>query len=51
MHNLTCDGELTNNDERGAREMHERRVWAATDGFAYDGERLYEYSRGGAHEL
>jgi hypothetical protein len=50
-HNLTCDGELTNNDDRGAREMHERQVWAATDGFAYDGERLYEHSRRGAHEL
>ena len=25
-----------------------RRAWVATDGFAYDGERLFEYSRNGS---
>jgi hypothetical protein len=31
----------------GLRWDHERQVWAASDGFAYDGERLYDYSRRG----
>jgi hypothetical protein len=32
----------------GLRWDHERRVWTTEDGFAYDGERLYDYSRSGA---
>lgn len=31
----------------GLRWDPEREVWAAGDGFAYDGKRLYAYSRGG----
>jgi hypothetical protein len=31
----------------GLRWDPERRVWTTEDGFAYDGERLYDYSRQG----
>jgi hypothetical protein len=31
----------------GLRWDDKRQAWAATDGYAYDGERLYAYSRGG----
>ena len=33
--------------EDGLRWDAERSVWTASDGFAFDGERLFEYSRGG----
>jgi hypothetical protein len=36
-------------DEEGLRWDHERGVWEASDGYAFDGERLYEYSREGAN--
>ena len=32
----------------GLRWDHERQVWTAEDGFAYDGAHLFDYSRSGA---
>jgi hypothetical protein len=31
----------------GLKWNHERQVWEASDGFAYDGAHLFEYSRRG----
>jgi hypothetical protein len=35
----------------GLKWNSDRRVWTAEDGFAYDGERLYDYSRQGAKSV